>query len=75
VISWISQLSGKKTLSVFVVPDWWHSGVAVGNGVFSGVGVAVGEVTPQAAAAKVISNTRLAGMIRLGTDIIYSSNT
>ena len=29
--SWVSPLSGKKTLSVFAVPDWWHSGVAVGT--------------------------------------------
>jgi hypothetical protein len=34
---WVSPISGKKTLSVFVVPDWWHSGVGVGIKVGDGV--------------------------------------
>ena len=30
---WVSPLSGNKTWSALVVPDWWHSGVGVGTGV------------------------------------------
>ena len=67
----ISPLSGKRTLSVVVVPDWWHSGVIVGNGVFctkgvhvgNGVGGTVGEVAPQATAVDATSMTRLRSRI------------
>jgi hypothetical protein len=48
--------------------------VTVGNGVFVGVGVAAGAPAPQAAAASAISIARLAGMIRLRANMLYSSD-